>query len=477
MIRSITHLKIISLLFVLFLFIRQAYSNEETEQFMVTEDDSITHIALSDNGEIYLSGKTNCSNVVYKFDASMNPVWQYHYIWEGASLFNNGLELDPDGNIYWLMGISCTLTKLSSDGELIWQRGIDDPFKEYFCSDMGISENGDAVLSGSHESNDTNETVLFLKKYDPEGVEQWEESFPIPPWENISSGSIIFDREGNIYTNFSYTWSDYYLNLYRCSFMVKFDSGGGLLWRTDFEDLKPAKMALFDNNNVAALAYSLLSGDSDKILFFNEAGSPTWIIEVENYVLGDIVVDSENSFFLAGATIGPKSHYTVAYDTGGNLKWNDTFAFPGTGDQGAAYVLLDHEENVISVGGVYYWKESEIALLKYSNSGQRLWETVYAEKDNNLGYRDAEIDLFGNIYLAGDVVYQDERKDWLMLKIDSEGNVDTVYKYDSTEFCNSLPDDDDDDDSENNDDDDDSSGDWPPDNGDGSESSGGCCNL
>ena len=157
-------------------------------------------------------------------------------------------------------------------------------------------------------------------------------------------------------------------------------------------------------------------------------------------LLSATTLDAAGNIYNVGQTIGPDSSYdflTIKYLTDGTEAWARSYSGPTFGADIAKHVIVDEFANVY-VSGTIAGTQTDVALVKYDESGNLLWQLNY--DGTQPGYDFVHVmkqDSLGNIILAGRTSSLLSRSDYLITKVDSEGTVLWLQKFDS-KFSNAA---------------------------------------
>lgn len=229
---------------------------------------------------------------------------------------------------------------------------------------------------------------LYLVKYNSNGSVLWA----------VSSGGVGSDRAqsvatdglGNVYVVgsfiFSITFGSYTLTTpdnYDDIFVVKYDSGGNVLWATS-----AGSVGGYDD------AYSVATDASGNVLVAGICGSP---ITFGSYTL----------------TTG--FEFVTKYDSSGNVLWARSAT--GSSSAGSAISLASDASNNVYVGGYFQsasiifgldtlinnqiaGNSNDMFLVKYDSSGNVLWATN-SGGPNGDNATSVATDDFGNVFVSG----------------------------------------------------------------------------
>jgi len=281
-------------------------------------------------GTFTLFNDTVWSMYVVKYDPSGNVLWAK----TAKSLWTNdgqGISTDASGNVVvtggfyepWVIFGSDTLTsvgsqdffvvKYDSSGNLLWAKSAGGNSYEFIKS-VSVDASGNILVTGCFQSSsisfDTTTTLfnagnldIFIVKYDASGNVLWAKS---SGGSDDESGTSVFtDSSNNIlvtgyFESNSITIGSTTLNNYSYSalflptdmFVVKYDSGGNVLWAKSTGGVEDESgngitcdqignifvTGSFDSDSVSFGAHTLLnSGDHDIfVLKYNTSGNEDW---------------------------------------------------------------------------------------------------------------------------------------------------------------------------------------------------------
>ena len=113
---------------------------------------------------------------------------------------------------------------------------------------------------------------------------------------------------------------------------------------------------------------------------------------------------------------------TVRYDACGNLIWARSLD-NGATDYGQG-VTVDNDGNVITTGYSYSGSNTRFATVKYDASGTQLWKRDYDWGGGDSKARSVAVDGAGSVYVAGEA-----GNDFAVLKYDPSGNLSWSKRY------------------------------------------------
>ncbi|MBK9333479.1 MAG: hypothetical protein IPM96_14005 [Ignavibacteria bacterium] len=228
-----------------------------------------------------------------------------------------------------------------------------------------LDEKNNILVTG-YSSGTINRKDMVLINYSQDGVYNWISRYAdtITPYPNNSNGggSLIFDKQGNIFNGGSKLW--------------KYSQKGNLIWTVDPGIYRGYGRIYFDKDyNI--LTSSELANSSFHIRKYSYEGDTMWV-----------------RIFKPAGTI--------------DARWKDA--------------VLDQNGDIITTGYINktgIGDRYDCMTVKYSNSGDELWNNRFSEGMDNFSYSIA-CDNSNNIYIAGE-------KDLNILTIKYSSDGDTLF--------------------------------------------------
>ncbi len=168
-------------------------------------------------------------------------------------------------------------------------------------------------------------------------------------------------------------------------------------------------LAVGPDNSVYALVQNRPSDSAVAIITakYSSSGQLLWSqrFEGDGYVIpADIAVDASGNAFVTGSARRPDRWYdmvTLKYTASGDSCWVRYFDAEGNNDE-ASTVVVDGEGSAYVVGyGESNHRYEDMALVKYSSSGEELWAQLYDFQENEDFGLAAAIDSQGYVYEVG----------------------------------------------------------------------------
>lgn len=212
---------------------------------------------------------------------------------------------------------------------------------------------------------------------------------------------------------------------------VKYDYAGQELWVRKYEGgIGQAEAMLVDAaGNVYVTGYSTENYLIDVLTFkYSPDGDLLWEARYNNPAGNqdkpeDMAFDASGNIYIAGSSDNDEQDdvdlLLLKYDSEGNLLWDRTI---DNGDEqtDAGYVLaIDLDGNAIVAG----WTSPHPYLVKYSPTGDLLWEDEHVGYSTHDWWQEIETDAEGNIYVLGEISPGGEPNHLWTTKYDPDGNI------------------------------------------------------
>lgn len=284
----------------------------------VSDWDEGLAIALDDQGEVYVTGRSNHSGIWFdfdyvtiKYDAQGQQVWLDRYNGPGNDWDqSNAIHVDSARNVY-ITGTAAqdvgtayhdyATIKYDASGKRQWVAFFDGAGNNWDeGTGVGTDALGNVYVSGFQSGSGTVYDYVTVK-YDSFGQEQWVRTYN-RPGPGLSA-DVLYDmavsEEGDVYVTGA-SGLDYAT--------VKYDSDGNEVWT-----------ARHGTGSADDIAYSL-------------------------------ALDAFGGVYVTG--VSARNYRTIKYDAAtGSEEWAVTYNGPGTGEDIAAWVSVDAGGNVYVTGG------------------------------------------------------------------------------------------------------------------------------
>lgn len=245
---------------------------------------------------------------------------------------------------------------------------------------------------------------LFVIKYSKTGVNQWTRRVADTINNGFRSGfAIELDDMNNIIVG--------------GIGVFKYDNIGNLLW-SNSQDVRYEAIVIDNTGNVFATG-----GASTRFITkkFQPNGNILWTQTYQNLssnVSRDITIDKNEDVIITGQSAQTMSLYdymTIKYSNSGNSVWERRY---NGGNEDAAYAITSDDSNNVYVSGWNRNATTDILTIKYSSEGDTIWKAVFDGGGFDVGY-DIEVDSLGNVYVGGVT----NSSSYITIKYDINGNI------------------------------------------------------
>jgi hypothetical protein len=295
----------------------------------------------------------------------------------------------PGGDIY--------LTKRDLNGVLLWERRYDqtDPtkFDKAVCVD--IDPSGNAIVAGNLTSfsSTTGPGTGLIMKFDSGGNLLWRVVFTSSA-ELMQLSKCVTDAAGNVYLLGKSISNLTVIN----SQVRKLTPGGAIAWTyTNMEIGSPVNFKLSPDNCILVSGRTGNTGPNGFVKI-SSLGNAIWSMRIMNTTAsGDAAGDiNGNTYLVNRETITAVPGSTVRkIDPAGNQLWQRSFSFYSqkieTGNDGLPVAAGSPMTNT-----------SGTAMVKFDAGGNQLWLNADADGANNfIQHVQMGIDQQNNAYVAG----------------------------------------------------------------------------
>jgi uncharacterized delta-60 repeat protein len=429
------------------------YNSDGEEQWVKRYDgpasegsDRAKYLVLDEAGNIYITGesegnssKGDFATIKYTPDGTM--LWATRYDAAYSQKDQPGaLAVDDFGNVY-VTGSSVNTSykwgyatvKYNLDGVEQWATRYDGPAgSNDNAKGLVVDDSGYVYVTGNSYDN-TNYDDFTTVKYGPDGQEKWVVRYNSGEKSSDRAHVITLDADGNIYV----------AGQSEGAAIVKYNSAGEQLWKTNYESVYKINALRLDNaGNIYLIGNSSSYEQVCAAVKFNNQGVEEWDVIQEGPGLGyehpeEIALDDNGNIYVAGYTQNPETGLDfslIKYDTSGTEQWVAFYNGPDSGsDQGMAMVI-DNQGNIYMTGSSsVFGSDTDWATVKFNSEGIQQWAARFdgGNKFNDVAV-DIAVDAAGNVFVTGHASQNTNtfNYDFATIKYNSSGTEKWVAFYD-----------------------------------------------
>ena len=366
-------------------------------------------VVVDNLGNVYVAGNspgdTSSNDITtIKYDLAGQQQWVQRYNGPGNSddgtNGTNAIAVDSSGNVYvagWSAGEQNTdyvVIKYNNNGDQQWAQrynglgnGYDAPYG------IALDSSGNVYVTGSSTGDGTGSDYTTIK-YNPDGVQQWVQSYNGPGNGYDAALALAVDASGNAYVTGTSTAQNGQPD---CT-TIKYDTNGNQQWAKPYD------------------------GSANGTDYGNS-----------------IAVDASGNVYVTGSSEGSatnRDYLTLKYDSSGNQQWAMTYSSAGSNVDEGRSVGVDGSGNVY-VTGVLAYSEGKASTddwgtIKYNSSGAEQWVRTYNGPANIADEAwSIAVEANGSSYVVGYSHGLTSGSDLTLIKYDTDGVQQWLQAYDS----------------------------------------------
>lgn len=378
-------------------------------------DDTVNAVTIDSSGNIFLAGDTSeddrrADSLLVKYGRDGELQWSREF---GSPEIDIawGAYAETSGSVYvsgqtWenqpTNNADAFVTKLSSDGSVLWERKIVSRGQGWDFADAVTGDGLGSIYvagttAGSFDRPNQGTMDAFLMKFDQEGNQIWTRQFGTSGWDRARD--VVADGFGNIFVVGEY---DQKHNQQQDpnpddAFLAKYDASGKLDWINRIGDSETKSRVVRRNSVVTDgkgnvyLAYtSATSGhlreSTGYLSKYSEAGDLLWSQEFSEARLNPLSIDESGDVYL------PVNGRLHRFDQDGNLE--QIYSRAGIGF--TAHLTFNESGEAFSTGGGTSRSQTQdISLIKVDLEG------ISGDVDANGVVDVADIDQVLQVVSAG----------------------------------------------------------------------------
>lgn len=378
------------------------------------------HVITDSEGYIYAAGTFNTGEngtdwLLIKLSPNSDTLFQVIVNSEiNGDDYVNAIATDIDDNVYLTGSLafdgdktSVALYKILSNGEIAWNvvSNTEDGINE---GSFILTDSSNNVYVGGN-LHATNNSDIFLRKYDENGDEDWNYSINSSDAEKIKGLKAC--NNGNLVIAYDILESGKWSIGVTCV-----DEEGDQVYQSTFDGPDNGNdqcndLAIDNYNQPFVGGYATNNGNKDYLTIrFKSTGGVEWYALFDEEELDDEIVSLKtvgNCVVVTGNCLADDSlenHniITIMYSNAGVQQWKQTFKGGDSGDDLAVKLISNCDSEIVVAGQVWFnQSDYDLYLINYGLDGDLLWSIKYNDTLNypNLP-SDIAIDFLGNIYCA-----------------------------------------------------------------------------
>jgi cysteine-rich repeat protein len=331
----------------------------------VTEAWTVTH-----DGDDH--GRDQASAVVLDGDDNIYVLGREFVDGENGNLWLR--VLDPDGATLWTYTYAGEAGELDGGADLAWH------------------PSGDLIVVGWETVTDQEDDILVMRlsNEDPPTV-VWKDVYSGPDAAADSAGAVAVDTDGNVYVIGSEDVPDEDDNLW----LRMYDPDGLEQWTethngADNRNDRGAGVALDASGNIFAAGATYVEGEGNNgwLRMYDATPAEVWTIEnsvgAENQGMNAVMVDSAGDVVVAGyasdGSTGANAWLRKLDPSDGSEIWTDTFDGAASQSDSIYEIALDANDDILCAGITTTSGDAGLDMLvrKVGSDGTPKWAATHA---------------------------------------------------------------------------------------------------
>jgi hypothetical protein len=335
--------------------------------------DQAQAIAVDSTNNVIVTGCSVGSLGTYdyatiKYSSGGTPSWTNRYDGPGGGEDRaTAVAVDGSGNVI-VTGYStgtgfnydyATIKYAGATGAPIWTNRYNGPGNgDDKAAAVAVDSGGNVFVTGSSAGAAGLDYATI--KYASAGAPAWTNRYNGPLNSDDIATALVVDGGSNVIVTGYSPGSGGYTNY----LTIKYSNAGGAIWTNRYNGLgyglnAATAVAVDSSSNVVVTGYSLGAAGFDyATIKYSGAGAPTWTnrysgAALQNDFATAVAVDGGGNAFVTGYATVSGVYYayaTLGYASNGVPLWTNYYYGPGTGENEASAVAVDHSGNVIVTG-------------------------------------------------------------------------------------------------------------------------------
>jgi len=354
----------------------------------------------------------------------------------------NSLVIDSSGNVYALGSTSSAgaggnelfLAKYNPTGVIEWQRTLGGTGAEFGMS-VRLDSSEDVYVVGDTTSAGVGGRNFLIAKYNSSGVIQWQRVLAGADYQDCEMG---VDSSDNVYL--AGTTSSAGAGFVDV-FIAKYNSSGTIQWQrtlggSSYDYGFTIGVDSSSNIYIGGITYT---GSKFALLFtkYNSSGTIQFqrtLTDTASIEIYGLAVDSSNNIYLSGFTTdGNQSPVLYKYNSSGTIQWQRMLS---TGINSRHHGVVADSVGNVYVSGFY---TSTYIFAKYNSSGTIQWQRTLTTANGGQFSNEISVDSSDNLYVLGSTSSAGEgSRDFLLAVIPSDGSLTGTYVLDGFDMVYSA---------------------------------------
>ncbi len=338
------------------------------------------------------------------------------------------------------------ILKLDSSGNVVWSKtyggtNYDGAYSISQTSDGGYIVAGYTLSYGSGNSD------FLILKLDSSGNRQWSKTYGR---SNIDFAQSISQTSDGGYIVAGNTWS--YGSGSSDFLILKLDSSGNRQWSrtyggSNYDFAYSISQTSDGGYIVAGYTRSYGSGYYDfLILKLDSSGNRQWSRTYggsNHDIAQSISQTSDGGYIVAGYTqsygSGGSDFLILKLDSSGNVVWSKTYG--GSNDDVPYSISQTSDGGYIVAGSTWSYGSgnNDFLILKLDSSGNVVWSKTYGGSNDDVPYSISQTSDGGYIVTGYTDSYGSVYSDFLILKLDSSGSINNCSLTQNINISSSSP--------------------------------------
>lgn len=286
-----------------------------------------------------------------------------------------------------------------------------------YVNDAVLDQEGNLYVTGRtiDPNNDGNYGTI---KYDKDAKKLWSRWYDGPLKGCDYAKAIVLDSQGNVYVSGSIQVTpkkEWFFNKGYAT--IKYDAYGNELWTQLYEEpnrhMGFVSLAIDKNSNIIVSGDCKKEGSFDNYDFltimYDTKGNQLWTAIYDGPgasldLPSDLTADNYGNVYVAGSSHGKDHDYdfaVVKYNQSGDKLWVARYEEEGKNCSPKGLVV-DNSGNVYVTGHCTDWKTyGYLVTIRYDNKGKQQWSKTYRIPGKIIYSRDIAVDRTGNVYVYG----------------------------------------------------------------------------